>query len=443
MKMRKFKLDSVLFVAVGLAVISCKPKLDGPDPEKGSIDVSNYVAVGSAVTAGYADGALYYEGQQFSFANILAGQFNDIGGIEFNTPFVPQNSNGLSIIPNNSVTVNAKFVLDLTTDCKGVTSLGPLKLAPTETYNFFNTNSYNASSPFNNLGVPNAKAIDVLTKGYTNPFYHRIASNLTSSSILTDAVAQNPTFFSLLIGSDDVMAYAMTGGSGDAITSSSVFNLTIDTIVNELTKNGAKGVIGNIPDLIDLPFFTTIPYNGLTIDQTQADGLNTLYNPLGFHFSAGVNSFMVTDVDSLIGFRQIQAGEYLLLTTPLDSVKCHSMGTLIPIPERHYLKKSEIDAIQSAITNYNIKLRAIAQSKGLAFIDVNAFYKKIKAGVLYNGVAINAEFVKGGMFSLDGLQLNPLGNAMLANEFIKAINQTYSSTIQQVDATKYRGVVFP
>ena len=47
------------------------------------------------------------------------------------------------------------------------------------------------------------------------------------------------------------------------------------------------------------------------------------------------------------------------------------------------------------------------------------------------------------MFSLDGIQLNPLGNAMLANEFIKAINQTYASTIQQVDVTKYRGVEFP
>ena len=32
---------------------------------------------------------------------------------------------------------------------------------------------------------------------------------------------------------------------------------------------------------------------------------------------------------------------------------------------------------------------------------------------------------------------------MLANEFIKAINATYGSTINLVDVTKYNGVVFP
>ena len=151
----------------------------------------------------------------------------------------------------------------------------------------------------------------------------------------------------------------------------------------------------------------------------------------------------MADADSTIGIRQIHQGEYFVLTTPLDSIKCYTWGTFIKIPEKYYLKKAEVDAIQTAITNYNIKLRAVAQAKGLAFVDVNAFYKKISTGVVYNGVAINAQFVKGGMFSLDGLQLNPLGNAMLANEFIKAINQTYSSTISQLDVTKYRGVVFP
>ena len=439
----KFNINLIFYCTSILVCVACKPNLEEPEPQKGNIDVSNYVAVGDAVTAGYADGALYYEGQQFSFANILAGQFDEIGGIDFNTPFVPQNSNGISIVPNNSVTINAKFVLGMRTDCKSVTSLSPIQLSPTETYGFFSTNVYSSINPFNNMGVPNAKAIDVVTKGYANPFYQRIASHPTNASILTDAIAQNPTFFSLLIGSDDVMTYAMAGGSAGSITSSLAFNTAIDSIINGLTKNGAKGVIGNIPDLIDLPYFTTIPYNALTLDQTQADGLNTLYNPLGFYFSAGVNSFMVADADSTYGVRKIQADEFFLLSLPLDSVKCNSFGTILKIPEQYYLKKSEINTIQTAIANYNLKLKAVAQAKGLAFVDVNAFYKKIKSGIVYNGVSINSQFVKGGMFSLDGIQLNPLGNAMLANEFIKAINQTYASTIQQVDVTKYRGVVFP
>jgi len=51
--------------------------------------------------------------------------------------------------------------------------------------------------------------------------------------------------------------------------------------------------------------------------------------------------------------------------------------------------------------------------------------------------------VAGGAFSLDGVHLTPLGNALLANSFIKAINSKYGSTIPQVDATRYKGVAFP
>jgi hypothetical protein len=64
-------------------------------------------------------------------------------------------------------------------------------------------------------------------------------------------------------------------------------------------------------------------------------------------------------------------------------------------------------------------------------------------GISYDGISLNAQFVTGGAFSLDGIHLNPIGNALLANQFIQAINTTYGSTIPQVDATKYRGILFP
>ena len=61
----------------------------------------------------------------------------------------------------------------------------------------------------------------------------------------------------------------------------------------------------------------------------------------------------------------------------------------------------------------------------------------------YNGINLSTTFVSGGAFSLDGVHLTPIGNALLANEFIKAINTTYGSTLPMVDATKYSGVKFP
>ena len=437
-------------------MIGCKPKFDIPTPDNGSVDASRYVAIGSYITAGYTDGALYYEAQSVSFANLLAGQFKLIDGGDFNIPFVPQNSNGISVIAGNTISINAKSTLVNKTDCKGITALGPLKLNPTENYGFFSANIYNSSAPFNNLGIPNTKIFHVAFKGYGdvannpsgnfNPFYQRIASNFATSSILSDAVNQNPTFFSLLIGSEDVMGFALSGGVSDTITPLSRFNNHVDTIINNLTKNGAKGVVGNIPDISSLPYFTTIPYNGLTIDQAQADQLNSLYTPLGINitFTVGSNPFVIIDTAAnFFGFRQMSENEYILLNVPLDSVKCYSYGSLIPMPNKYVLTANEISLVQTAIANYNGKLSAAAQLKNLAFVDVNSFYKQIKTGMVYNGISLNAQFVKGGVFSLDGLQLNPVGQALLTNEFIKSINFMYGSTIPQVDVTKYKGISFP
>ena len=75
---------SILIIAATIGISSCKPKIDVPDSEAGDINVSNYVAIGGAMTAGYSDGALYYNAQQNSYANLLAEQFKLIGGGEFN-----------------------------------------------------------------------------------------------------------------------------------------------------------------------------------------------------------------------------------------------------------------------------------------------------------------------------------------------------------------------
>ncbi|HXU26354.1 MAG TPA: SGNH/GDSL hydrolase family protein, partial [Bacteroidia bacterium] len=320
----------------------------------------------------------------------------------------------------------------------------------------FSNNIYSAQQgPFNNMGVPGAKAITVALPGYGNPangagnynpFFTRMAKNPSTSSMLSDAMLLNPTFFSLFIGNNDVLLYATNGGASDAITPQSLFDASIDTIVNTLTKN-AKGVIGNVPDITALPFFTTVPWNGLTLRQGQADTLNSIWvnssgTPL-YNFKADSNAFLIKDPTAPLGQRQIKKGEFILLSVPLNSIKCHNMGTLIPIPNQYVLTATEINAIEAAIAGYNSKILSVAKAKGLAFVDVNAFLNQTKTGFAYDGITFNAAFVTGGSFSLDGIHLTPIGNALLANEFIKAINSNYGSTILQVDVTKYHGVIFP
>ena len=71
-----------------------------------------------------------------------------------------------------------------------------------------------APGPYNNMGVPGAKSFHLLANGYgnvagvasgtANPYYARMASS-PNASVIEDAVAMDPSFFSLWIGSNDVL----------------------------------------------------------------------------------------------------------------------------------------------------------------------------------------------------------------------------------------------
>lgn len=454
--MQNITYKSFLVAVTVSAFVSCKPDLKAPSPGKGSLDVSHYVSIGNSITSGFADAALYYDGQQVSYPNLLAQQFRAIGGGTFVQPLFPQSSAGAGS------TANSRLILGYATDCKGVTGLSPVPLAP---YGDLATLFGNISSqgPFNNMGVPGAKAITVIYPGYGNPafgvgnynpFFTRMIApgEYATASMLSKAAEQKPTFFSLFIGNNDVLAYALAGGAADAVTPSAGnagtgFDASIDLIVNTMiAANNAKGVIGNIPDVTNIPFFTTVPYNGLTLSATQAAQLNAAYAaaaPFGISFHEGSNAFVIKDSTSQIGMRQMKSDEIVLLSTPQDSLKCGGWGSIKPLANKFVLTEAEIAKIQNAVVAFNAKLKATADAKGLAFVDVNGFMAKAKKGIAYNGVTVSATFVSGGAFSLDGIHLTPLGNALLANEFIKSINTTYGSSIQQLDATTYKGVVFP
>ncbi len=460
--MKHIIFKSIAFAFVITLCFSCKPKLTAPAPSKGSLNLTSYVAIGNSITSGFADGALSYNGQMVSYPNLIAGQLKLINGVNltFNQPLMPQGSIGANIVDSANVKYlyPAPFKLGYSTDCLGVNSLGPIPVAAVGDENAISTN-ISAQGPFNNMGVPGARAIDVATVGYGNPangvgnynpFFARMAKDQHQSSMLSDAMLLNPTFFSLFIGNNDVLLYAANGGAPPTtITSQTSFNASINTIISTLTSNGAKGVVGNIPDITALPFFTTIPWNGLALTrQTQVDSLNAAWpngTPGGiFNFQLGNNGFLIDDPSvPYIKKRLMKEGELLLLSVPLNSIKCSNLGSLHPIPNQYVLTATEIQNIKTAMSAFNSTIQSVAQAKGLAFVDVNAFLSQTKTGISYDGISLNAQFVTGGAFSLDGIHLNPIGNALLANEFIKAINNTYSSSIPQVDATKYRGIVFP
>ncbi|WP_425290160.1 G-D-S-L family lipolytic protein [Aquimarina spongiae] len=365
-------------LAVGL--VACEPEFDNPIDESGvftsgEANFSNFVALGNSLTAGFADGALYITGQENSFPNILSQQFALAGGGEFTQPLMADNAGGFS---NDPVRFPTRFVLAF--DAQG--NPGPARFtgaAPTTDF----TN--NLGSSFNNMGVPGAKSYHLAAPGYgnaagvaaglANPYYARFASSATST-VIGDAVAQSPTFFSLWIGNNDILSYATSGGVGEDhnvtgnldpstygsndITNNNVFASVYNDLLAALTSNGAGGVVLNLPDVTSLPFFTTVPNNALVLDATQAASLTGFFQavvgivtaqiagtgaPLAqaqaiasqyaITFNAGPNRFLIkTEVTPTnpLGFRQMTEEELLVLTID-QAALAQGYGSVVLTPE--------------------------------------------------------------------------------------------------------------
>ncbi len=515
---------SLLFTAIG-----CKTDFDQDVNDvvvtQGEANFSKYIALGNSLTSGYRDGTLYADGQIESYPNMLATQMQLAGGGAFKLPMMPNNVGGFTNLPG----FDGKLVLKVVDG-----SLKPEASAPEAALD-----NITAGGPYQNMGVPGAKSFHLGVPGYgnmaglatgqANPYFVRFASS-ASASVIGDAVAQQPTFFSLWIGNNDVLSYASSGGAnlvntGGVITDVPATDQTgnpnpatyksndisdpavvvgsISQYVTALTAGGAKGVLANIPNVTSIPFFNRVPYNPLTATvlgsgdpvagAANAAAINAqLYAPLKQALTvfgagdriklldpAGANPVLIKDVNitnlsaqltaaftpsmgqamatalgQIFGqARQATAEDHVLLTTsgvigtaPVGAPAIvNKYGVTFPLENRHILTKVETDKVLAATAAYNQGIAQVAAANKLAFVDANFMMERVakESGIQWDGVKYTAEFVTGGTFSLDGVHLTGRGYAMAANEFIKAINAKYKSTLPLVNPNKYSGVKFP
>jgi hypothetical protein len=345
-----------------------------------------------------------------------------------------------------------------------MSSLSPVRYSLQGETAAFLTSAYDPSKKYTNFGVPGLRMIDMVSPAFGNinlpqhnAFFARMSKdqfNLPGSGNYS-SVQENifdggyPTFCSIYLGIEDVLPYARSGATQNPMSPLAGFpgvgfEESLTQLCEQLYSQHVKAAIATIPNVNDWPFFNTIPYNGLTLDEEKAASLNQIYNPIGISFVVGSNPFMVADPNAgMFGVRPAVPGEKILLTAPLDSVKCNQMGSIFPFRNEFVLTTDELATIQSRIDAFNAVIRQKATTYGFALVETGDFYEKLTTGFTYNGASLSAKFVSGGAFSLDGIHLNPRGNALLANEFIKAINKKFTAKIPLINALNYNAILFP
>ena len=106
-------------------------------------------------------------------------------------------------------------------------------------------------------------------------------------------------------------------------------------------------------------------------------------------------------------------------------------GVSLPLEDKWVLLPTEQDEIKIATDNFNATLEAAATSAGFAFVDANSLMSQLDNGGYSDGnFILTSSLVSGGAFSLDGVHPTARGYALLANQFMKAIDETYDSNFE-------------
>ena len=461
-----FRKCAPVVALMGLGLTACQPDLeDDFTPSAGTADFSRYIAVGNSLTAGQSDGGLYLEGQLSSYPNLLAGQFRAAGGGDFVQPlFQTGQENGSGYLRLTGIVNGAPVTASVTSNLAlraGATAARPLYTKFTE--------------PVNNLGVPGIRLSDIETAGFGNTqtspsnattfnsYFERITPDGNNQTYLARVAASNPTFFTNWLGNNDVLGFATAGGAASFLTPTATFTDKNNKVIDALTANGAKGLVATIPDVTNIPFFTTVG-PGFKATLTAANVAGVVVTTGAFNASLtgmpptrrvlqtstirdasgnGVNLFTLTALPYLPLFGRPNNGKawrdvynqarpnlpalvtlgVFLQLQGVDTTQAFGATAGNPIPSTLVLDDTEQGLVRTATTAFNSAITAKANEKGLAIFDANAFFTRVAAsGIITNGVAKNASFITGNLFSLDGVHPTPRGYAVVANEVLKAIN---------------------
>lgn len=524
--MKYFLKTIFVFLFAALFAFSCESSYDAlveerleenPTPDEsvsgdpGSADFSNYVAIGNSLTAGFMDGALYNLGQENSLPALLAQQMIYAGAPgEFNQPDI-NSELGFNSSASNTAEgrIYGRYKLDTSIPGPSPTVGGEL---PAE----YNGDTNN----LNNFGVPGIVVGQLLTPATGgpqsdpafNPYYARFASSPGSSTILEDAISAQPSFFTLWIGNNDVLGYAVSGASNPAfLTSETDFQNQYNAVISSLLGNTeADGVLVTIPPVTAIPYFRAVPYNAIELSAEEAaqlsEGLASVNDALDavaanfpqhtqeemdarkINYQEGNNPILVNDpaLDdledefdalglppeqraALVPYEQsrpltqgelvtLSAGSVLGTEANPQSETPTTIGVVVPLGfnsaasgDEYYLTLQEQSEIQDRTTAFNTVIAtAVAQnSDRLALYDINAgfpgnpnteigafadlFGLDGEVGIRIEGQLLQPDFSPNGVFSTDGIHPNSRGNAILANEIIDVIENSFGASIPDVD----------
>lgn len=375
--------------------------------QPGSADFTRYVALGDSLTAGFSNGSLVMSHQMWSYPQVLAWQAGH-GRIE--QPLISQPGIGPEL---------------------QLFSLSPLFIGPKSSENGQPIN-LNLARPYDNLAIPGANARQLLTLsgGNQDPIMFQLVLRGLGPAV-DQALALQPTFISLWIGNNDVLG-AVTGGSAKLLTSPVGFSGDLRSIVSTLRANAPNAgmVMATIPPVTAIPFANLIP--PFVINPATGAPLVGPDGNLVFYIAETEDGGVAAlEPGSLV---TLNAQFFLSQGFGIPAALAPFLPPLPhigePLPSSVVLEADEVEAIATRTAELNAIIRSAASEFGdIPVLDTAEVFTRAAAGFNFGGIRLTTAYLTGGIMSLDGVHPTDIGYTLIANEFIRLINDAYDSEI--------------
>lgn len=379
-------------------------------------DKARIVAIGGSLAAGVQNGGLYRASQLTSYPNLVARQM----GTTFRQPlFAPEEANGagykLLIRDEGPVFKYSKVSDKLALDPKS--NAGQFKKFDEEIDNLA-LPYHNVRGSWKNLDYYSRLALPSMESQDFIPYFKRIlpgdAPDKSTSYLQYVEQRAAADFVIFDPGMDGHLQSALVGGDPSQLPQveegergdKSEFQL-----VKKLAAKGAKGVLVTIPDVIEFPYFK-------------------MYTPEKLTTLQGEGSVSIRTNRGTI--RNMNARDVLLPSAKVEALFSGKSSSEV-LDERESLAVDEGYDETAAYRNVNwyneYYVKFIAKENDFAVFDLYALLKKINAGgyVTDDGVEVSPSFPDGNFYSDDAIHPTSFGQAVIANECIKAINAYYGS----------------
>jgi hypothetical protein len=398
----RFKPTQILAIAV-LAATNCSPALCQTNP---SLDTTTFIVMGEGLAAGMANYGLSSAVQQYSFPAQMAAQMNT----GFEQPLIQPPGIGnvvgypvqevmLQTYPQGSV---RQFYLP--TD----TTKDPILAPPLFVMN---------------LSVPGLTLADSVSMRPVPPIAQRNAKQTVFNMILgfPQLILDNVPLWSQLEYAENMfptmalveLGYyealdAAVNADPSRLPDPQTFKTTYSSVLAGLRATQAQVIATTIPNPLDTAYFNDLP-TAATITATLPYLIAQLYS--------------------------IQSQDYVT-RNGLFAIGNQFLDRVIaPLPPGSILPGATAADLTSRINALNAQIVAAAKANGAVLYDLSAFLHKIRvSGAEVGSSSVDGTYT-GGFYSLDAVYPGPTGHALIANDILAFLNQTYRQSFPMIDVS--------